>query len=62
MWQPWEWIITAIILLNLVAMLTWHANMGSMWLSFMSISNTVFTGIFVAEVALKWLAVSAGRG
>lgn len=59
--SPWfESGMMAVILANIFFMLLVHEGQSDRWSFMLSVANTVFTGIFVAEFLLKWLAVGAG--
>jgi hypothetical protein len=56
----WPWfdrLIAVVILANIAIMTTKHANEGDSYSVILNVSNAVFTTIFVAEAAIKLLAL-----
>ena len=54
---PFDNLMLAIILANVVAMCMTHEGESAAWIFALSISNVVFTGTFVIEMLLKWTAM-----
>ena len=46
-----------VILANVVSMCMTHEGESAAWIFALSMSNVVFTGIFVVEMLLKWIAL-----
>ena len=46
-----------VILANVVSMCMTHEGESAAWVFALSMSNVVFTGIFVIEMLLKWIAL-----
>ena len=46
-----------IIVSNAAAMCCVHSDMSPQWTSALSLTNAIFTGIFVVEMMLKWVAL-----
>ena len=47
----------AVILANVFTMFLTFQGESDRWAAALSIANAVFTGIFVAEMLLKWMAI-----
>jgi hypothetical protein len=52
-----NFVMVGIIILNIFTMFLPHYNQGWKWDVALSVCNVVFTGIYLAEVALKWSAI-----
>ena len=52
-----NFVMVGIIILNIITMFLPHYNQGWRWDVALSICNVVFTGLYVSEVLLKWVAI-----
>ena len=50
-------VMIVIIVSNTVAMCCVHSGMSRQWITALSVTNAVFTGIFIIEMMLKWVAL-----
>lgn len=51
----------SVIIANIIFMFLFHDGQDSRWNNTLSAANAAFTGIFTAEVFLKWIGVRAQK-
>lgn len=58
--EAFDYFMIAVILVNTVFMFLSHQGMSRELARVLTISNMIFTAIFVAEMLLKWMAIGLG--